>query len=221
MCDERERLLSYLYDECEADERREVERHLETCATCRDEISGLQSVRQDLLAWEVPAHDSVWRPFVPARVTPWWRGVPAWAMAAAAGLVFLVGATGGVTAHALLAPVTLVRAPAPPAVVQAGVTPADLAALEQRLLLTMQTQLDQRVALVSSHGRTSSLTPDDVMRQLRQYMKMRDQQQQELVSVLRDLNNGLATMSRVTNNRLDTLNNRVTRVSALMAGQSR
>lgn len=224
MCDERERLLSYLYDECDADERRKVEQHLETCATCRDEIGGLRGVRQDLLAWEVPDHGSVWRPFVPARVTPWWRGVPAWAMAAAASLVFLVGAAGGLATHALLAPALLAQAAPPPAVARSSVTRTDLAALEQRLLTTMQAQMDERVALVSSHASPasqSSLTPDEVLRQLRLYMRESDRQQQQVVSVLRELNNGMATMSKNYNSRFDSLDSRVTRVSDLVAGQNR
>ena len=54
MCDERERLIGYVYDECEAAERRAVESHLEECVDCRQEIAALRSVRQDLLAWAVP-----------------------------------------------------------------------------------------------------------------------------------------------------------------------
>jgi len=91
MCDERERLIGYLYEECDAEERRQVETHLESCPTCRAEIGGLQSVRTDLLAWNVPEHSPVWRP-MPAGVAPpvvWWRQTPGWALAAAATGVLL------------------------------------------------------------------------------------------------------------------------------------
>ena len=67
MCDDRERLIGYVYDECDGRERREIEAHLETCHTCRREITGLREVRQDLLAWDVPDTPSVWRPFAPQR----------------------------------------------------------------------------------------------------------------------------------------------------------
>ena len=68
MCEERERLIGFVYDECDAAERRTIEEHLETCPTCRREIAGLRGVRQDLLAWSVPEHESVWRPVVPPHV---------------------------------------------------------------------------------------------------------------------------------------------------------
>lgn len=101
MCEERERLIGYVYDECDATERRVVEQHLETCPTCRTEIRGLRSVRQDLLAWEVPEHTPIWRPLAPARVESPWQAMPAWAMAAAAALLLMVGGAGGAATYAL------------------------------------------------------------------------------------------------------------------------
>src|SRR5215217_6628029 len=95
MCDEREQLIDFVYDECDPRERQRVEVHLTECAECREEIGSLRQVRQDLLAWDVPEHGSVWRPFAPPRMRPSWRDIPAWAMAAAAGIIFLAGAAGG------------------------------------------------------------------------------------------------------------------------------
>ena len=95
MCNEREQLIGYLYDEGDAAEREAVRRHLETCAECRAEIASLRSVREDLTAWEVPEHGSVWRPFTAAPTPPWWHHVPQWAMAAAAGIVLATGVAGG------------------------------------------------------------------------------------------------------------------------------
>lgn len=153
MCDERERLIGYVYDECEGEERHLIDRHLETCETCREEIAGLRATRQDLLAWEVPDHGSVWKPFVPARVTPWYREVPAWAMAAAAGVMFTIGLSGGVVAHMLTPHET---AAPPPRVATASVDDAarhaELAALESRIVDSMHAdlaQMDERVRLVS------------------------------------------------------------------------
>ena len=57
MCENRERLIGYVYDECDPAERAEIEAHLESCHTCRREIRGLKGVRQDLLAWDVPANE--------------------------------------------------------------------------------------------------------------------------------------------------------------------
>src|SRR5687768_7507677 len=115
MCDERERLIDYLYDEGEPHERAEVQAHLAECATCRREIGALRSVRQDLLAWAVPESDPVWRPLAPVRPAPTWRDVPAWTLAAAAAIVVLAGISGAVATRLLLpssAPTVTVSAPA-------------------------------------------------------------------------------------------------------------
>jgi len=100
MCNQRDRLIGYVYDECNASERDEVQRHLETCGECRAEIAGLRSVREDLLAWDVPDHESVWRPFAPAPAPRWWVQVPGWAMAAAASIVRRRFAVAAVAASA-------------------------------------------------------------------------------------------------------------------------
>ena len=101
MCEQHERLLDYLYDEVSATSRTEVEQHLAGCDDCREDIRAFRRVREDLLAWEVPRQTSVWTPFAPAPVVPWFRQVPAWAMAAAAGLMFVMGGAGASTALAL------------------------------------------------------------------------------------------------------------------------
>jgi anti-sigma factor RsiW len=100
MCEKREHVLDYLYDECDPAARRGVEAHLAECGSCRDELQGWRSVRTDLLAWGVPEQPSVWTPFAPPRVLPWYKQVPVWAMAAAATLVFAIGAAGGFVARA-------------------------------------------------------------------------------------------------------------------------
>lgn len=148
MCEERERLIGYLYDECDAGERRAVEMHLEGCATCRDEVQALRGVRSDLLAWEVPGAPQVWRPLTAPVAAVWWKQVPAWAMTAAAGLLVMAGVAGGVSARALAsdsAPVSQAGGPAVPTVV-AGITSDDLAAAQQRILDLVRIELDQRVA---------------------------------------------------------------------------
>lgn len=122
MCDKRERLMDYLYDEAAPADRREVETHLESCGDCRDEMRAFRRVREDLLAWDVPAYESVWTPFAPTPVAPWYRQVPAWAMTAAAGLMLLLGTAGGFAAQALL------PAAAPEAVTVAAATPVEPAA---------------------------------------------------------------------------------------------
>jgi hypothetical protein len=145
MCDERERLIGFVYDECDLEERREIARHLEECGDCRIEIRALRGVRQDLLAWEVEGEPAVWRPFVAPASVPWYRQVPGWALAAAATLLFAVSAAGGVVTHAMLtpAPTTATIAVAPP------VTP-DFVDIEQRLLMRMRGELAAQAAPAST-----------------------------------------------------------------------
>jgi len=161
MCNDREKLIAYLYDETSAGERRQVDAHLAECPECREELRGLRGVRQDLLAWDVPAHESVWKPFVTPVATVWWKQVPAWGLAAAATLVFGVGLAGGLAARAL-APVPVVSQAqvlpqtAPVAVPQpVSASPEQVRALEARLASV------ERVALTSpapSRGAAVSLT---------------------------------------------------------------
>lgn len=102
MCHERERFIDYLYGEGDPADRARVSRHLEQCEECRAEFGGLGRVREDLLAWDVPEYDSVWKPFAPPAARPWWREAPAWALAAAATLTFAVGAAGSLVTHAMV-----------------------------------------------------------------------------------------------------------------------
>jgi anti-sigma factor RsiW len=165
MCTERDRLIDYVYNECDAAERDRMQRHLDTCHECRAEVTSLRSVREDLLAWDVPAHESVWRPFAPAPVTVWWRQVPAWAMAAAAGLVIVSGAAGGAALQAFMpdqqqqaVPQTNVAANATP------VTAADLSAAEQRWRATLREQvgaLDARVNGAAVRTQPAAFTADN------------------------------------------------------------
>jgi hypothetical protein len=137
MCEERERLIGYVYEECDPAERRAVEAHLESCHVCRNEIGGLRGVRHQLLAWEVPEQSPVWRPVPTAAPASVWNAVPAWAMTLAAGLLLMVGAAGGAVTYALMprsaAPVTA----STPLRVEpregASPDPARLAQLERRL----------------------------------------------------------------------------------------
>jgi anti-sigma factor RsiW len=100
-CDDKETLIAYLYGDVEADVRREVERHLRTCAACTRETEGLQAVRLDLQAWAPPETDlgfTIQRssPVVTGRVLTSSRWamlgiLPAWTRVAAAALFIGVG----------------------------------------------------------------------------------------------------------------------------------
>jgi anti-sigma factor RsiW len=154
MCNQREKLIGYVYDECEPGERAAVQEHLETCAECRTEIAALRSVRSDLQSWQVPGTEyvSVWRPFAPQPAPSWWQQVPRWARAAAAGVVMMSGAAGGAATYMILnqQPVQAQTAAAQPI---PAVTVNDVNALEQRLRTLVKVEverLNSQVQLVSS-----------------------------------------------------------------------
>jgi len=195
MCNQRDRLIGYVYSEGDASELREVQLHLDTCAECRAEVAGLRAVREDLLAWNVPEQESVWRPFVPApaSATPWWQQVPSWAMAAAAGVMFVCGAAGGTVAHAFLSepeptiarqPETAVVPVNAGAVGQAGQNDAGLRAFESRLVQIQQQvgALDARVQRGSLQSRPVAAGVDGVDHDalIAELVDLREQLQQQL-----------------------------------------
>ena len=157
MCNQRERLIGYVYNEGDASELQEVQRHLDSCAECRTEIAALRSVREDLLAWDVPASESVWRPFTPAPVArPWFRQVPAWAMAAAATIVMASGFAGGSFAHRFGAEPTQATVTSAPAPASAGAS-AELAALD-RIIKQLRDELGAMNARVESVANRPAVT---------------------------------------------------------------
>lgn len=95
MCDT-ELLLAYLYDELPATDRQTFDRHLATCANCREEVTDLRGTRTHLTSWAPPEPDLgfqvVRRPTPIASPSRWWRVSPAWGLAAAALLVVAVSA---------------------------------------------------------------------------------------------------------------------------------
>src|SRR3954471_7496018 len=95
MCEEKDLLVSFLYDDVGDADRARFEHHLRRCAECRDELHALQGVRADLTAWAPPASELGFRIVQDPKVvalTPRraeWRGwwTPAAGLAAAAVLV--------------------------------------------------------------------------------------------------------------------------------------
>jgi len=103
MCEEKDLLVSYLYDDLADADRARFERHVRGCADCRDELTALRGVRADLTSWAPPASELGFRivrdPKVvelkPRGASPeagrgaHWRGwyTPAAGLAAAAVLV--------------------------------------------------------------------------------------------------------------------------------------
>jgi hypothetical protein len=93
MCDNKELLVGYVYNELGADERRTFNAHVQACAECRQELAGLQATRGHLATWAPPEPDlgfQVVRHVVEPRgkVVPFRsRWMPAFGLAAAAVLV--------------------------------------------------------------------------------------------------------------------------------------
>jgi anti-sigma factor RsiW len=94
-CDDKERLVAFLYGEASERERAEVEAHLGGCLACAEEVDELRAVRADLAAWQPPNANLAFR-IVREPVTTsrrWWH-VPAWApVAMAAGLLLALAAS--------------------------------------------------------------------------------------------------------------------------------
>lgn len=226
MCDERERLIGYVYDECDDDARRVIETHLVECATCREEIAGLRGVRQDLLAWELPEHISAWRPFVP-RPAPWWREVPAWAMATAASLVFLLGAAGGVVTHAFMSPAERVAsAQAAARAVQAplpsggpDVSPAQLNEMEQRIVNMMRTELNQRVRLVPRGTRSDAVVASSIGLTPEQIADLINDSESRQLGFATGLNNELARLKNRSDSEINGLKKQVQELRDLVQAQ--
>ena len=96
-CEDKETLVAYLYGEIDADDRREVERHLRACSACASETEGLQAVRRDLEAWMPPEPQLGFtisqKPAAVLRPSRWsLPAIPVWAQAAAAVLVIAASA---------------------------------------------------------------------------------------------------------------------------------
>jgi anti-sigma factor RsiW len=96
LCDDKDSLTAYLYDEIDPIVRRRVEEHLRICAACTAEVTALSSVRVELASWSAPETELdfqfVRKPAEVLRPAAWWSGVPLWAQAAAAIFVLAVSA---------------------------------------------------------------------------------------------------------------------------------
>ncbi|HEY3383250.1 MAG TPA: zf-HC2 domain-containing protein [Vicinamibacterales bacterium] len=104
-CADKETLVSYVYGECDAATRDQVDAHLAVCPECTDEIRGFGLVRTTLAEWTPPARAVGFRlvrdeaiEAAPAsahvlRPPRWWQtSMPLFARAAAAVLLVAGGA---------------------------------------------------------------------------------------------------------------------------------
>ena len=95
-CGEHERLIDYVYDELNDDDRARFETHLAACAECREAAAGIRSVRAQLAGWQVPERGFGFTiapggpaAAAPRAARPWWASG---ALAAAAVVLLAVAA---------------------------------------------------------------------------------------------------------------------------------
>lgn len=97
MCDSKELIVGFLYDELTSAERKEFQAHLATCGECSVELEGLRSTRTHMALWSPPVPDLGFRvisggsapaPALPRRT----RFAPVFAFAAAAVIVLAAAA---------------------------------------------------------------------------------------------------------------------------------
>ena len=97
MCESKELIVGFVYDELTGEERRALEAHLSVCGECRAELAGLRATRSHLALWAPPEPDLGFRmisggsspaPALPRRM----RLAPVFAFAAAAAIVLAVAA---------------------------------------------------------------------------------------------------------------------------------
>lgn len=187
MCD-KELLVSLLYDELDAQERKAVQQHLAACRECREEAGRLRALRTQLGAWTVPDPPLDLRlPAAAAAVSraSGWRG---WGLAAAAVLLLAVAsAIAGIEIQAVGGGVTIRTAWSAPQVPVASDT------VRRDELVTLQAQLrelqsalaaeQQRRAVVAASTPVAPATSDaDVLRRVRDMIRESEDRQQQVLA---------------------------------------
>jgi hypothetical protein len=183
-CGDHDALVSYLYDECEPQERLAIGAHVAVCEGCAEELGSLGTTRERLGGWRPPDVQLGFRVVsdvasskVPGSSRRWQRPMPAWAQAAAAVVVFATGVTLGVRRGAttstppreLSAAVSSAEASGATA---SAVTRGDLSALEQRLRGEIA-----RMRVASGPGQASP-GDSDVLQRVRAMIEDSERRQQ-------------------------------------------
>jgi hypothetical protein len=216
MCD-KELLLDYLYGELQPSERETFERHLASCATCRDEVTGFRATRTHLALWAPPEPDLgfeiVRRPAVDRAPSPRWRVSPVWGLAAAALVTLGVSAAIAnlditVGSNGMSVRTGWNRATVPAPVTAASVGPASQTDVER--LLTRMKDVEAQLAAVKqtptavpASTSPSRMSDAELVRVVRQLISDSEQRQdgvlaRQILQVSRDFE----TARRVDNDRL-------------------
>jgi anti-sigma factor RsiW len=197
MCD-KELLIDYLYGELGPGDREAFERHLSSCADCREEAAGLRTTRTQLESWAPPQPDLgfevVRGPRVAGGAPRRWGLSPAWGFAAAAMLVGAVSAaianveittgTGGITVRTgwnrTIAAVSATQADMVPA--------AELKRVEARLrdfetrLAAASTTASAAPASTTTGAAPGRMSDADLVRIVRRMIEQSEERQQGVLA---------------------------------------
>ena len=198
MCDSKELLVSFLYDELDPSAKGAFDIHLSTCAECRDELAELRTTRGQIASWTPPEPDFGFRIVRGAAApppAPRFRITPAWGLAAAALLVVAVGAAianldvrygrDGLVVrtgwqHAAAAPVSAERA-------GAGLTPVDWKAQaeahDRRLQNLEQTISARSRTSAVQNASVSDMSDAEVLQRVREMLGQSEARQQRALAV--------------------------------------
>ena len=243
-CEDKDTLVAYLYGEVDSDIRREVERHLRTCAACAREIEGLQEARQDLQLWMPPEPDlgfsivqrsAAAAAPAPVLTSPRWaalHSLPVWAQVAAAAL--LVAGAAAIanvqvrsTADGLVVSTGWIQPAAPAAAVpESGASNQEwrreLVALEQSLRSEITAQRDAiRSAVVTPPEAVGDADTAAVFRRVQSMIAASEERQQQemakrFIQAERTWNMRWVTDRQTMNRQLGSLQGRT---MAVQAGQ--
>ena len=197
MCDSKELLVSFLYDELDPSAKRAFDIHLATCVECRDELAELRTTRGHLASWAPPEPDFGFRIVRGAAApppAPRFRITPAWGLAAAALLVAAVGAAianldvrygrDGLVVrtgwqHGVDAPISAQRAD--------GLTPVDwkarAEALDRRLQNLEQTISARSRTSAVQNASVSDMSDAEVLQRVREMLGQSEARQQRALAV--------------------------------------
>lgn len=196
-CDDKERLIAYLYGEAGPEDRRAIEAHVELCGACASEIRDLQGVRTTLSAWQPPETELGFRIVrEPVAATPrrWWQ-TPAWApLALAAGLVLALAASveveygdGAMTVRTGWAPrptpaAATIASATQPGPASSQLTQADLdkalAALEGKLRADLVATASRESAAAPVRVQAGTVDRAELLRQVENLIELSERRQQ-------------------------------------------
>jgi anti-sigma factor RsiW len=180
-CDNTDWIVDYLYDELSPADRRAADEHLQTCAACAAEVSGLAGARHQLASWAPPDAElgfTVVRaggePRNVLRPTRWWQPVVASPLSRAAAAVLVVaaslglanlhvryGADGVTVSTGWLTPVPAARAAAPAASVPVTVQQADWRPAFEALANDVRAQIRAARAELPVPAAVAARSPSD------------------------------------------------------------